>query len=159
LPPSTHDIKSWPQNIAARGPIDVWHGIAVSTRKDFHDYLLRGRPEWAEASARAEQLLDYLDRFELDRNLPCPRQFAFPCLDEIAFAGDSTGEAIWGASNDLLYSSVFLRIYTPNGIKREPMQCVRFLACVKGQLMGFYAERRVIVMRIEDTDFAIIETF
>lgn len=131
----------------------------MNTRRDFHDYLLRSRPEWDEASAHGEQLLDYLDQFEADGNLPCPPQFAFPCRHEIAFAGTSTGEALWGASNDLLHPSAFLRIYTPGGTNRKPMQCVRFLAVVKGQLMGFYSERQVIVLKVESADFLIMETF
>ena len=37
----------------------------MSTRKEFQDYLLRLRPEWARACACGEQILDYLDQFEL----------------------------------------------------------------------------------------------
>jgi hypothetical protein len=39
------------------------------------------------------------------------------------------------------------------------VQCVHFLARVKGQLMGFYREHRVIVMSVEHGDFEIVETF
>ena len=131
----------------------------MNTRRGFHDYLLRIRPEWAEAAARGEELLDYLDRFESDRSLPCPPQFAFPCLGEIAFAADSTVESTWGASNDLLHPSAYLRVYTPNGVNRAPMQCVHFYAVVKGQLTGFYTEHRVIVLKVEQADFEIVETF
>ena len=131
----------------------------MSSRKDFYDYLLHGRPDWAEAAARGEQLLDYLDVIEAGRPHPCPRQFEFPYKGDIAFAGDSTGEALWGVSNDLLHPSAFLRIYTPGGTQRSAMKCVRFLARVRGQLMGFYREHRVIVMKVEHADFEISETF
>lgn len=121
--------------------------------------MLHGRPDWADAAARGDQLLDYLDAVEADHTHPCPRQFQFPAKGEIAFAGESTREALWGASNDLLHPSAFLRIYTPDGSQRSAMHCVRFLARVQGRLMGFYAERRVIVIEVDHVNFEIVETF
>jgi len=131
----------------------------MSNRDYFNDYVMRHQPSWSEPANYGRQLLDYLDSYSKDPSLPIPKLFQFPCVHELAFAGDSTGEAIWGASNDLLHPSAYLRVFIEGGIKRNPVQCVHFYACVKGTLMGFYREHRVIVLAVKPDDFVLGEAF
>src|SRR5687767_2529451 len=104
----------------------------MTERQFFHEYLLRMHPSWSRAASIGEELLDYFDLFARDATASIPKKFTFPCSEDIAFAADSTSEAVWGASNDMLHPSAYFRILTPGGVGRSPMQNVHFYGCFKG---------------------------